>query len=52
MKIIVSGVNFIVSVHFLEAVGVRDYCCTVIEIGWQLCDSRFPRKQRLDELLS
>ena len=25
---------------FLEAVGVREYCCTTVEIGWQLCASR------------
>ena len=34
---------------FLEAVGVREYCCTAVEIGWQLCASRFHREQRLDE---
>ena len=36
-------------VLFLEAVGVRAYCCTAVEIGWQLCASRFLRKQRLDK---
>ena len=36
-------------VLFLEAVGVREYCCTTVEIGWQLCASRFLREQRLDE---
>ena len=34
---------------FLEAVGVREYCCTAVEIGWQLCASRFLREQRLGE---
>ena len=34
---------------FLEAVGVRGYCCTAVEIGWQLCASRFLREQRLGE---
>ena len=34
---------------FLEAVGVREYCCTAGEIGWQLCASRFLREQRLDK---
>ena len=38
-----------VFVLFLEAVGVREYCCTAGEIGWQLCASRFLREQRLDE---
>ena len=41
--------DFIVFVLFLEAVGVREYCCTAVEIGWQLCDSCFPREQRLGE---
>ena len=30
---IVSRVDFIVFVLFLEAVGVREYCCTAGEIG-------------------
>ena len=47
--IIVSRVDFIVFVLFLEAVGVREYCCTAVEIGSQLCASRFLREQRLDE---
>ena len=34
---------------FLEAVGVREYCCMAVKIGWQLCASRFLREQRLDE---
>ena len=34
--LIVSRVDFIVFVLFLEAVGVREYCCTAGEIGWQL----------------
>ena len=32
--------GFIVFVIFLEVVGVREYCCTAVEIGWQLCASR------------
>ena len=47
--LIVSRVDFIVFVLFLEAVSVREYCCTAVEIGWQLCASRFLREQRLDE---
>ena len=47
--LIVSRVDFIVFVLFLEAVGVREYCCTAVEIGWQLCASRFLREQRLGE---
>ena len=47
--LIVSRVDFIVFVLFLEAVGVREYCCTAGEIGWQLCASRCLREQRLDE---
>ena len=46
---IVSRVDFIVFVLFLEAVGVREYCCTSVEIIWQLCASRFLREQRLGE---
>ena len=38
--LIVSRVGFIIFVLFLEAVGVREYCCTAVEIGWQLCASR------------
>ena len=37
-------------VLFLEAVGVRKYCCTTVwqsKIGWQLCASRVPRGQRV-----
>ena len=34
---------------FLEVVGVREYCFTAVEIGWQLCASRFLREQWLDE---
>ena len=49
LLLIVSRVDFIVFVLFLEAVGVREYCCTAGEIGWQLCASRCFRKQRLDE---
>ena len=49
LLLIVSRVDFIVFVLFLEAVGVRAYCCTAVEIGWQLCASRFLRKQRLDK---
>ena len=48
--LIVSRVDRIVFVLFLEAVGVREYCCTAaVEIGWQLCASRFLRQQRLGE---
>ena len=49
LLLIVSRVDFIVFVLFLEAVGVREYCCTAVEIGWQLCASRFLREQRLGE---
>ena len=28
---------------------MREYCCTAVEIGWQLCASRFLHEQRLDE---
>ena len=49
LHLIVSRGDFIVFVLFLEAVGVREYSCTAGEIGWQLCASRFLRKQRLDE---
>ena len=49
LLIIVSRVGFIVFVIFLQAVGMREYCCTAGEIGWQLCASRFFREQRLDE---
>ena len=45
LLLIVSGVDFIDFVLFLlEAVGVREYCCTAVEIGWQLCASRFLRE--------
>ena len=47
--LIVSRVDFTVFVLFLEAVGVREYCCTATEVGWQLCASRFLREQRLGE---
>ena len=43
LLLIVSRVDFIVFVLFLEAVGAREYCCTAVEIGWQLCASRFLR---------
>ena len=49
LVLVVSRVYFIVFVLFLEAVGVRKYCCTAGEIGWQLCASRFLREQRLNE---
>ena len=42
-------VDFIVFVLFLEAVGVREYCRTAAEIGWQLCASRCLCEHRLDE---
>ena len=44
LLLIVSRVDFIVFVLFLEAVGVRKNCCTAVEIGWQLCASRFLRE--------
>ena len=47
--LIVRRVDVIVFVLFLDAVGVREYCCTAGEIGWQLCASRFLRGQRLDK---
>ena len=50
LLLIVSRVDFIVFVLFLEAVGVREYCCTAVwqsKIGWQICDSRVPRQQRV-----
>ena len=34
---------------FLDAVGVTEYCCTAVQIAWQLCASRCLREQRLDE---
>ena len=43
--IIVRRVDLIVFMLFLEAVGVREYCCTAGEIGWQLCASRCLREQ-------
>ena len=50
LLLIVSRVDFIVFVLFLEAIGVmRYYRCTAVEIGWQLCASRFLREQRLDK---
>ena len=45
LPLIVSRVDFIVFVLFLEAVGEREYCCMAIEIGWQLCASRVLREQ-------
>ena len=42
-------VDFMVFVLLLGAVGVREYCCTAGEIGWQLCASRFLREPRHDE---
>ena len=33
LLLIVRRVDFIVFVLFLEAVGVREYCCTAVEIG-------------------
>ena len=47
--LIISRVDFIVFVLFVEAVGVREYCCTAVENGWQLCASRFLCEQRLGE---
>ena len=48
----VSRVDFIFVVLFLDAIGVREYCCTAGEIGWQLCASRFLRERRLGEASS
>ena len=48
LLLIVSPVDFIVFLFFLEAVDVREYCCTAVgqsNIGWQLCASRVPREQ-------
>ena len=45
----VSRVDFVVFVLFLEAVRVREFCCTAVEIDWQLCASLFLREQRLGE---
>ena len=41
LLLIVSRIDCIIFVLFLEAVGVREYCCTAVEIGWQLCASHF-----------
>ena len=50
LLLVVSQVDFLVFMLLLEAVGMREYyCCTAVEIGWQLCASRFLREQRLDE---
>ena len=49
LLLIVIRVDHIVFVLFLEAVGVREYCCTAGEIGWQHGASRYLREQRLDE---
>ena len=49
LLLIVSRVDFVVFVLFLEAVGVREYCCTAVEISWQLCASHLLREQRLGE---
>ena len=52
LLLIVSRVDFIVFVLFLEVVGGREYCCTADESGWQLCALRCLREQRLDEASS
>ena len=47
--LIVSRVDFIVFVLFLEAVGVREYCGTAVwqsTIGWQLCQLCFACSSR------
>ena len=49
LLLIVSRVDFVVFVLFLEAVGVRECCCKAVEIGWQLCASRLLREQRVSE---
>ena len=50
--LIVSRVDFVAFVLFLliEAVGVKEYCCTAVwqsKVGWQLCAYRVPREQRV-----
>ena len=50
LLLIIGRVDFIVFVLFLEAVGVREYCCTAVwqsKIGWQLCASRDHREQHV-----
>ena len=37
LLLVVSRVDFIVFLRFLEAVIVREYCSRAVEIGWQLC---------------
>ena len=44
--LIVSRVDFVVFVLFLEAVGVGEYCCTAVwqsKIDWRLCQLCFAR---------
>ena len=46
---IVSRVDFIVVVLFLEAIGVSEYCCRAAEttVVWKLCASCVLREQRM-----
>ena len=47
LLLIVSRVDFIVCVLFLEAVGVREYCCMALEIRLAaLCFARSSRATR------
>ena len=45
--LIVSPVDFIVFVPFLEVVGVREYCCMAVESRWKLYASCVFREQRM-----
>ena len=50
LLLIVSRVDFVVFVLFLEAVGVREDCCTTVrqsKIGWQLYALRVLREHRV-----
>ena len=47
--LIVNRVDFKFFVLFIEEVNVREYCCTEVETGWQLCALRFLGEQRLGE---
>ena len=49
LLLIFSQADLIVFALFLEAVCVKEYCCTAVEIDWQLCASRFLNEQRLGE---
>ena len=49
LLLIVSRVDFIAFVLFLEAAGVREYCCIrwQSKIGWNLCFSRVLGEKRV-----